>query len=216
VSGTFDGKKEKNAEPRAAVRKKRLRTGTRDSPPLEFSSRRELEDWLDGNHSTSNGIWVRMYKRKSGVLSVNRDEALEAVLCYGWITGQARPYDDVSWLARYVPRRPRSIWSRINVGIAERLISEGRMKPPRLKQVAEAKKDGRWERAYLPPSTATFPPDFLSAVEENEKAKEFLGKLSKANGYAIIFRIVNSKDEKKRRAKISSLVEMLERGETFH
>jgi uncharacterized protein YdeI (YjbR/CyaY-like superfamily) len=108
----------------------------------EFKSAAEWEDWLAKNHSLSKGIWVRFFKKGSGFTSVTNTEALDAALCYGWITGQARPYDDTSWLGRFVPRRPRSIWSKINAGHVDRLTGEGRMKPAGLKQVEEAKRMG--------------------------------------------------------------------------
>lgn len=191
------------------------RTKTRHDT-LEFKSTKEMETWLAANHSNSDGIWLRIYKKGSGVPSIKVGEALEVALCYGWITGQSRPHDEESWLGRFVPRRPKSIWSKINVGIAERLVAEGRMKPAGLKQVEAAKKDGRWSRAYSSPKDAVFPPDFLDALGKNEKALAFSKTLNRANFYAIVFRIENAKTPKRRIAKITSIVEMLENEETFH
>ena len=175
-----------------------------------------MEGWFVENHAAAKGIWLRLYKKDSGVQSIKTQEALEIALCYGWITGQAMPGDEKFWLARFVPRRPKSIWSKVNVAIVERLIEEGRMKPRGIEQVEEAKKDGRWTRAYNPPSKAAFPPDFVESLKKSRRAEAFSRTLSKANAYAIVFRIENAKDAKQRRAKIASIVEMLEKGETFH
>lgn len=183
---------------------------------LAFESAKKWEGWLKRNHSKSDGIWLRAFKKGSGVKSVKIPEALDAALCYGWITGQARPYDDISWLNRFTPRRPRSIWSKINTAHAERLIKEGRMKPAGMRQIEAAKADGRWGRAYTPPSRASLPRDFLNELSKNRKAAAFCKNLNKANIYAIVFRLENSKNEDDRKAKISSIVKMLESGKKFH
>ena len=183
---------------------------------IEFELAEEWEAWLAKNHSTSNGIWVRMFKKNSGHIFMKGPEALEVALCYGWITGQARPYDDISVLWRFTPRRPKSMWSKINTQIAERLIREGRMKPAGFKQIEEAKKDGRWARAYSPQRTARLPKDFMNELNENRKAQAFFKTLNRSNTYAIIFRIENTKDKERRKAKITSIVKMLAKRKKFH
>jgi len=182
----------------------------------EFRSEKEWEEWLALNHFKSKGIWVRLFRKGTHVASVKSSEALDVALCYGWITGQSRPYDEMSWLGRFVPRRPKSIWSKINVGRAERLIKEGRMKAAGLKQIDEAKRDGRWGRAYSPPSTAKVPEDFTKELSKNKKALEFFLTLNRANVYAVVFRLENSKGEEARKTKIRQMVRMFERGEKFH
>ena len=134
----------------------------------------------------------------------------------GRITGQARPYDATSWLSRFVPRRPKSVWSKVNTKHAQRLIKEGRMKPPGLERIEEAKRDGRWDRAYSPPSTAEVPEDFIEELNKNRKARAFFKTLNRANVYAVVFRLENAKTEQARKAKISQMVAMFERGEKFH
>jgi uncharacterized protein YdeI (YjbR/CyaY-like superfamily) len=106
---------------------------------IEFESASQWDDWLAKNHPKSSGIWIRLFKKASGVSSVSISDAVDVALCYGWITGRSRPYDEKSWLDRFVPRRPRSIWSKINTKRAEMLIKQGRMKPAGLKQVEESK-----------------------------------------------------------------------------
>jgi uncharacterized protein YdeI (YjbR/CyaY-like superfamily) len=183
---------------------------------MEFASASEWEKWLAKNHAKSTGVWIRFFRKNMGVVSISNSDALDVALCYGWRTGQAKRYDDRSWLGRFVPRRPKSIWSKINTRRAERLIEEGRMKPAGIKQVEEAKKDGRWERAYSPPSEAKVPDDFLKELAKNRKANGFFHKLDKTNVYSIVFRVENTKSSELRRAKVREIVEMLERGEKFH
>lgn len=183
---------------------------------MTFMSSGEFERWLSKNHYKSRGIWLRMYKKNSGVDAIKGAQALDIALCYGWITGQARKGDDKFALWRFCPRRPRSIWSKINVGHAERLIKEGRMTPPGLMEIERAKLDGRWDRAYSSPKDAKLPEDFMKEVGKNRKAHAFLERLNKTNRYSLIFRIENATTPEKRAKKIKDLVKMLEEGRTYH
>ena len=162
------------------------------------------------------GVWIRFFKKASDVSSINTSEALDVALCYGWITGQAKPYDESSWLGRFVPRRPKSIWSKINTKRAETLIKQGKMKPAGLKQVEDAKTDGRWDRAYNPPSTAKLPEDFIKALQKNKETETFFRTLNRANIYSVVFRLENAKNEERRRMKIRQMIKMFEKGEKFH
>jgi len=183
---------------------------------LEFQSASQWDKWLAGNYSKSKGIWIRFFKKASDVSSINTSDALDVPLCYGWITGQAKPYDERSWLGKFVPRRPKSIWSKINTKRAETLIRQGRMKSAGLKQVEEAKRDGRWNRAYSPPSTAKLPEDFLEALRKNKEAEAFFKTLNRANIYSVVFRLENAKNEESRSMKIRQMIKMFEKGEKFH
>ncbi len=183
---------------------------------IEFTSEGQWEEWLSKNHSRSSGIWIRFFKKDSGVSTISTSQALDVALCYGWITGQAKPYDEKSWLNRFVPRRPKSIWSRINTQHAERLIREGRMKPAGLREIERAKRDGRWDRAYTPPGLAKLPEDFVRELRKNKKAETFFNTLNKANIYSVVFRLENAASSEKRKAKISQIIKMFERGEKFH
>src|SRR6185369_4066777 len=127
---------------------------TPEEPPiLSFPSAAKWEAWLKKNHTKPEGIWLRIYKKGSDTPTVDYAGALDAALCYGWIDGQKQKYDEVSWLQRFTPRRPRSVWSKINIGHVERLQREGRMKPAGQAAIEAAQKDGRWERAYAPASS---------------------------------------------------------------
>lgn len=182
---------------------------------VRFSSAQDFEKWLAKNHSTSTGIWLRMYRKGSTVKSVKGPEALDIALCYGWITGQASS-DSISTLWRVCPRRPKSIWSKLNTQHAERLIKEGRMKPPGFAQIEAAKKDGRWGRAYHPQSTAKMPRDFMIALNRNSAARAFFDTLNRQNKYAIIFRLHNTVDRERRKRKIAQFVGMLAERKVFH
>ena len=183
---------------------------------VEFQSASQWDRWLAQNYSKSKGIWIRFFKKDSDVSSINTSDALDAALCYGWITGQEKPYDEKSWLGRFVPRRPKSIWSKVNTKSAEKLIRQGRMKPAGLKQIEEARRDGRWDRAYSPPSTAKLPQDFTEALQRNKKALLFFKTLNRANIYSVVFRLENAKNEELRKAKIKQIIRMFEKGEKFH
>ena len=183
---------------------------------LSFRSSRDLELWLEENHSKSDGIWLKIYKKGFNSNALKSTDVLDPLLCYGWITGQAKKGTDEYALWWICPRRKKSMWSAINRTHAERLIRQRRIKPSGMKEIEDAKKDGRWNLAYPPQRTATLPDDFLKKVNRNKKAREFLKTLNRANTYAIIFRLRNTKDEKKRSEKIDKIIEMLEKGKTFH
>ena len=187
-----------------------------DLPTISFTSPAEWEAWLDQNHDSSQGIWMRMFKKGSGVESVNHDGAVDVALFFGWIDGQARPLDEQSWLQKFTPRRSRSVWSKRNTQHVERLISEGRMRPAGLREVEKAKQDGRWQKAYDSPATSIMPDDFLRELEKNEKAKAFFATLNKTNTYAIYHRIHTAKKPETRERRIRQFVEMLAKGEKLY
>jgi uncharacterized protein YdeI (YjbR/CyaY-like superfamily) len=183
---------------------------------FEFQSAIQWNKWLAKNCSNSKGIWIRFFKKGSDVSSVNTSDALDVALCYGWITGQARPYDERSWLGRFVPRRPKSIWSKINTKRAETLIRQGKMNPAGLRQVEAAKRDGRWDRAYSSPSSAKLPEDFIKALQKSKAAEAFFKTLNRANIYSVVFKLETAKNGKSRRMKINKMIKMFENGEKFH
>jgi uncharacterized protein YdeI (YjbR/CyaY-like superfamily) len=185
-------------------------------PTLAFESQSAWEAWLAKHHAVSQGVWLRIYKKAAGRRSVTYAEALEGALCYGWIDSQKKPKDDFSWLQRFGPRRPRSGWSRINTLSAERLIKAGRISPAGLKEVAAAKKDGRWQRAYDSPRAATIPADFLKELSRNKKAQSFFEGLNRANIYAIAYRLQTAKKPETREKRMRTILAMLARGEKFH
>jgi uncharacterized protein YdeI (YjbR/CyaY-like superfamily) len=152
----------------------------------------------------------------AGSVSVSYAEALESALCYGWIDGQKAALDERYWLQKFTPRRPKSIWSKANCEKAEALIAAGRMQPAGLRQVEQAKADGRWDQAYASQSKNEVPEDFQSELDKNPEAKEFFGTLNSVNRYAILFRVQTAKRAETRAARIRKFVEMLSRHETIY
>jgi uncharacterized protein YdeI (YjbR/CyaY-like superfamily) len=187
-----------------------------DLPIVSFQSAQEWEEWLAGNHASSVGVWLRFFKNGSGKPTVTHDEALDAALCYGWIDGQGKKYDELSWLLKFTPRRAGSIWSRRNTEHVERLIQENRMQPPGFAEVEAAKADGRWERAYDSPSKMTVPEDCLEELSKNQEAKAFFETLNKANIYAIAWRLQTAKKPETREKRMKAILTMLAKGEKFH
>jgi uncharacterized protein YdeI (YjbR/CyaY-like superfamily) len=185
-------------------------------PVLVFAGPTEWEDWLAEHHDTDKGVWVTFAKKGTDVVSVTYPEAVEVALCHGWIDGQAAGLDDSFWLQRFTPRSPRSKWSQINCARAERLIEAGRMRPAGHAAIEAARKDGRWDAAYAPPSTATVPPDLQAALDANEDAAAFFATLSGTNRYAILYRVEDAKRPETRARRIKQYVEMLARKETIH
>ena len=185
-------------------------------PIISFKSPKDWASWLDKNHAKSNGIWLRLFKKDSGVASVTYAEALDEALCYAWIDGQLEKCDEKSWLRKFTPRRPKSVWSKKNIEHANRLIQAGKMKPAGLKEVEAAKADGRWGRAYDSPSAMQVPEDFLKELSKGKNAKAFFENLNKANTYAIAWRLQTAKKPETRAKRIQAILEMLKRGERFH
>lgn len=184
--------------------------------PRSFRSSEELRAWLAKAHARASVVFVRIYKKGAGVPSITYAEALDQALCFGWIDGQRLPFDADSWVQKLTPRRARSRWSKLNIGHVDRLISEGRMTPAGLKEVEAAKADGRWAAAYDSPANATVPPEFVSELARNAKARKFYATLNKANLYAIAYRVQTAKRPQTRTRRIKLIVEMLARGEKFH
>jgi uncharacterized protein YdeI (YjbR/CyaY-like superfamily) len=185
--------------------------------PVElFEDQKHWAAWLDKHHGGSSGLWLRLAKKGSDIQSVSYAEALEVALCYGWIDGQKKAYDESSWLQKLTPRGDRSLWSKVNREKAEELIRTGRMKPAGLAAVERARQNGRWEAAYDSPSNATVPSDFQAELDRHPKAKAFFDTLNSANRYAILWRIQTVKKAETRARRIRQFIEMLERNEKIH
>jgi uncharacterized protein YdeI (YjbR/CyaY-like superfamily) len=185
-------------------------------PLLEFPAQRQWRDWLRENHAAAPGAWLKLAKRGASRATVSYDEAVEAALCFGWIDGQVGRLDEHFYRQRFTPRGRRSRWSEINRRKAAALIERGLMEPAGLAEVERAQQDGRWEKAYAPPSRAVPPEDFLRALAADPVAEEFFATLSSANRYAVIFRIEEAKREETRARRIAKYVEMLAARQTLH
>ena len=183
---------------------------------ITFATPKDWQRWLAANHKSSEGVWIRFFRKGQDVQAIGYDEALNAALCYGWIDGQIKGHDEQSWIHKFTPRRARSIWSKRNCGIALSLIKTGKMKPAGLKEVEAAKADGRWDRAYDSPGKMTLPDDFLLAVKKNKKAAKFLATLNRANQYSIAWRLQTAKKPETREKRMKAILEMLAKGQKFH
>ena len=185
-------------------------------PRESFTGAAEWRKWLVENHVLSDGLWLRIFKNDSGVRTVTYAEALDEALCFGWIDGQKKKCDEQSWLQKFTPRRPKSLWSKRNRERVAQLIKEGRMTPAGLNQVAAAKEDGRWNDAYDAQSAMTVPHDFLDRLGENEEALAFFRTLNRANVYAIAWRLQTAKKSETREKRMQAILEMLAQGKPLH
>lgn len=181
-----------------------------------FASGKEFTSWLAKHHKAAAGIWIRLFKVKSELPSITYAEALDVALCYGWIDGQKKAYDTDSWLQKFTPRRPKSIWSKRNREHVDRLAKLGLMKAAGIKEVEAAKTDGRWEQAYDSPGNMNVPTDFLKELAKNKKAEAFFKTLNKTNIYSIVWRLQTAKKPETRIKRMKAILEMLKKGEKFH
>ncbi len=182
---------------------------------ISLKNQRAWESWVSA-HLASTGTWLKLAKQSARTKSLTYQEALEVALCFGWIDGQKKSFDEHYWLQKFGPRGSRSIWSKINRSKAERLIREGRMEPSGFAAVESAKRSGQWDRAYDSQKTAEPPRDFLKVLNKNGRAKAFFGSLDSQNRYAVLFRIHNAKKAETRAKRIEKFVAMLERHEKLH
>jgi uncharacterized protein YdeI (YjbR/CyaY-like superfamily) len=183
-----------------------------------FRSRAAFEGWIRTHHDAAPELWIKIHKKNSGLPSITAAEALEVALCWGWIDGLRKGFDEHSFLQRYTPRRPRSLWSQVNREHVARLTAAGRMTPHGQRQVDVAKADGRWDAAYAPMRAAsreTVPEDLRAAIDANPRARRTFATLGRQNLFALSFRTTHMKTAAGRAAKIASLVAMLARGETI-
>lgn len=184
--------------------------------PILFSTDKDWEVWLSQHYTQVDGVWMKVAKKGAGAKSIAIGDALDIALCYGWIDGQRRAYDDTYYLQKYTPRRPKSLWSKVNIAKVEALIAAGRMQAPGFAAIEAAKTDGRWEAAYASQRTATMPPELETALNKSPGAKAFYDTLNKTNKYAIIWRLLTAKTEKTKGARLEKMIAMLEEGKTFH
>lgn len=187
-----------------------------DFKPVFFDNPQDFRKWLTENHDKKNEIWVGMYKKSSGKIAMNYKEALDEALCFGWIDGIVKRYDEASYMQRFTPRRAKSIWSKINRDNIKRLTNEGRMMPAGIAQVESAKKDGRWDAAYDSPKNAKPSKEFFDALKKDKKASEFYKTLNKTNIYAISWRLQTAKKPETKERRIKEIISMLTKNEKYH
>lgn len=186
-----------------------------DLPILAFADAGAWETWLVAN-AASKGLWLKIAKKDSGIATVTYAGALDVALCHGWIDGQKRGFDGDYFLQRFTPRRPKGLWSKINIGHAERLIAEGRMRPGGQREIDAAKADGRWDAAYDGARNMEIPPELAAALAKNKKARTFFETLDKTNRYSVCWRVQTAKKPDTKAKRVEALVAMLARGEKIH
>ncbi len=187
-----------------------------EQPVLTFQSQKKWRDWLLKNHSASNGVQLRLFKKDSGVKSINHDMALDEALCFGWIDGQANKYDEQSYLQKFTPRRKNSTWSKRNTLKTDQLIKDGKMHQAGLEEIERAKADGRWAKAYDSPANMQIPDDFLKEIAKTPKALAFFKTLNKTNLYAIAWRLQTAKKPETREKRMNAIIELMKQGKKFH
>ena len=183
---------------------------------LAFATQQDWEAWLNEHHTDTQGMWLKIAKKDTGIPSVSYAEALEDALCYGWIDGQKASVDEQYWLQKFTPRGPKSMWSKVNCDKVTALMASGRMQPAGIRQVELARADGRWESAYESQSKITIPEDFQRELDNNQRAKEFFSTLNSVNRYAILFRIQTAKKPETRSARIQKFIDMLAKNERIY
>ena len=183
---------------------------------VEFKDQAAFRVWLAKNSKDVPGIWLKMYKKNSGVPSINYTQALDEALCFGWIDSQMKKYDELAYLQKFTPRRPRSMWSKTNIEKVERLTKSGLMTEAGLQEVEKAKADGRWAQAYDSSSSMEVPKFFLDMLRQHPKAQAFYKELNKANTYAIAWRLQTAKTEATRLKRAEKLIAMLAAGQKLH
>lgn len=179
---------------------------------MSFSTPNDLCQWLRENHRSESELWVKIYKKNSGIDSVTWNDVVIEVLCWGWIDGIKKSIDDQAYLQRITPRKARSNWSKRNTEHADRLISESRMMESGLVHIREAKADGRWENAYVV-SEMVVPDDFLVALENKPTVKAFFETLNKSSRYIIAYGLISAKKPETRLRRFSKFMNMLINGE---
>ena len=178
-------------------------------PVISFESGAAWEAWLEAEHASSPGVWLKIAKKGASVPTVSYPDALAGALCFGWIDGQKGRLDDDYWLQRFTPRKPGSRWSRVNTDKAAALIEAGRMRPAGLAEVERAKADGRWAAAYEPQSASSVPDDLAAELARDDSARAFFETLDGANRYAIVHRIASARRPETRARRIATYVAML-------
>jgi uncharacterized protein YdeI (YjbR/CyaY-like superfamily) len=184
-------------------------------PIILFETEQDWIDWLEEN-GNEPGVWVRIAKKNSGIISISYQQALDVALCFGWIDGLKNKFDEKTFIQRFTARKPNSKWSKINRTKAEQFIAEGKMRPSGLAVIEIAKQKGTWETAYDSQSNISVPEDFQSELNKNPQAAEFFKTLESVNRYAILYRLQTARTPELRVKKLKQFVEMLQRKEKIH
>ncbi|GGN74874.1 hypothetical protein GCM10011579_054410 [Streptomyces albiflavescens] len=185
-----------------------------DAKMLHFPAEEDLENWLEEHHALSSGVWLKIAKKGSGIPSVNSTQALDVALCYGWIPGQRKSLDERFFLQKLTPRRPRSVWSMVNIRKVEALIEAGRMREPGLAEIRAAQADGRWAAAYESQALAEVPEDLAAVLSERPGATERFERLDRTKRYGLMLPLLKAVGEQNRAAQLKKIMQKLESAES--
>jgi uncharacterized protein YdeI (YjbR/CyaY-like superfamily) len=176
---------------------------------LAFADADAFDDWLTRNWTRQEGVWVKVAKKASGIPSITADELVDVGLCHGWISGQRRSLDADHYLQRYLPRRPRSLWSQVNVDKVAALVEAGRMRETGLAEVRRARADGRWEAAYASQREAEVPDDLAAALAADPAADRAFKALDGTARYQLILPLLQARTPETRSARLRKAVDAL-------
>jgi len=179
---------------------------------ISFSDAETFESWLAEHHPRREGVWIKVAKKKSGIPTVTDDELVDIGLCYGWISGQRRSLDEQYYLQKYVPRRPRSLWSQVNVEKVAMLAAAERMREPGWAEVRKAQADGRWTAAYESQKTAAVPPDLAAMLDADPDARKAFESLDRTGRYQLILPLLQALTPKTRQARLDRALRTLTSG----
>ncbi|SDO31207.1 Uncharacterized conserved protein YdeI, YjbR/CyaY-like superfamily, DUF1801 family [Microbacterium sp. ru370.1] len=181
-----------------------------DAPELTVADVTAWRAWLDAHESESDGVWLVLAKKgTTSPTTLTYAQALDEALCSGWIDGRKQSKDAATFRQHFTPRRARSMWSARNVDIVARLAEEGRMRPRGADEIARARADGRWDRAYAGSATIEVPADLRAALDAVPAAARAFAALTKAERYSVLHPIVTATTDPVRAARISRHVAAL-------
>lgn len=179
---------------------------------IVFEDAAAWESWLADHHDLQEGAWLKIAKKGSGQVSVSNDDAVDVAMCYGWIPGHRKSFDEAFFLQKFTPRRRRSMWSQVSVEMAEALIAAGRMRAPGFAEIEAAKADGRWDAAYVSQKNATVPPDLEAALKDSPRAGEFFDTLGKTDRYTVILQLERARSAATRASRLEKMIAQLAEG----
>lgn len=193
--------------------------GVAEAEPLTVADAAAWRCWLEQRADTPcpEGAWLHLAKKGGqAATTLSYAQALDEALCFGWIDGQKKSFDEHTFLQRFTPRRPRSVWSKINIGHVERLRQAGKMRPAGEAEVEKAQSDGRWESAYAGAASAEVPADLEAALAASPQARSSFTRYNASNRYAVLWRLQTKKTPAGREKALARLLAMMERGEALH
>jgi uncharacterized protein YdeI (YjbR/CyaY-like superfamily) len=176
-----------------------------------FKNRSEWRQWLEQNHSKSDGIWVVYFKKHTKKESLSYNEGVEEALCFGWIDSIVKSIDSERYKQKYTPRRNGSVWSDVNRKRVEKMIKEGKMTHAGLKPIEEAKKNGQWEKAYGARIRPEMPEDLLVALQANKIALENFTKFAQSHQTTYIYWLNSAKRTETRNKRIAQIINFSEK-----